>query len=93
MSDCDCGAAGYWSRHDPGCEVVKLRKRPRIDCVNCELDDQPAASANSWFRDNDWCAHCEANYEPPDTDGEDYRGGEAEAHRDEQLHRMQRDLK
>jgi hypothetical protein len=31
------------------------------------------------------------NYEPPDPDGEAFRGGEAAAYENEQLHRLQRE--
>ncbi len=80
---CECGAAGFWQRHDPDCPVVELNRRPRIDCSKCEEDDQPQAKGE-WFISHDYCAHCEDNYEPPEPDGEDFRGGEAAAFREEQ---------
>lgn len=60
MSKCDCGAAPF-GRHTPDCTEVDLRRRKRIDCAKCELDDQAQADGE-WFRDRDWCASCEVDY-------------------------------
>ena len=85
---CDCGQVGFGA-HDRGCALVALRKRPRVVCAKCECDDQPQAKWQK-FRDMDWCASCEDNYDPPEPDGEDFRGGEAAAFQSEQMAGWQR---
>lgn len=78
-------------------------------CLDCEEDIHETETAFYWETSEDeqfWinapkteCPVCEAcwirrdNREPPEPDGEAFRGGEAAAYEAEQMARIQRELK
>lgn len=66
-----------------------VRAMSRVDCERCGRDDVPSATGE-WFVERGWCRACETNYEPPEPDGEDFRGGEAAAFQREQMAEWQR---
>lgn len=67
MTECDCGATPF-GNHVPDCALVKLRKRPRIDCAGpCQRDDAPQATAEE-FQRIDYCADCEESNDGAERD-------------------------
>jgi hypothetical protein len=63
-------------------------------CPRCDEREADTPLLNPWGYEYDrWCKECLDNYEPPDPDGECFRGGEAAAYEAETQARIQRDLK
>jgi hypothetical protein len=82
---------------------------PALDCLDCaepipdtetafywETSDEEQFWMNSLPTEGPLCEECwvkRDNYEPPDPDGEAFRGGEAAAYEAEQQARIQRERK